>query len=124
MFTLPAARNTPGPSTPAPITSPPFTDMVEMVACAPPLLSPSCPVIYVPPPARRHGAECDIVEVEVRGGSEGWGSLREMKGERGVKTSPFQRMPDMCLHFLPTFTINSFLTLRVARLHVNLHVSI
>ncbi len=60
----------------------------------------------------------------MEGGGEGWGSLREMKGGKGVKYLSFQRMPDMCLHFLPTFTINSFLTLGVARLHVNLHASI
>lgn len=49
---------------------------------------------------------------------------REIKGGKGVKYLSFQRMPDMCLHFLPTFTINSFLTLRVALSHMNLHDSV
>lgn len=52
-----------------------------------------------------------------------WGSFREMKGHKEVKHLSFQRMLDMCLHFLPTFTIKSFLTLRVVRLHVNLHAT-
>lgn len=62
--------------------------------------------------------------VDVEGGGEGWVSLREVKGGKRVKYLSFQRMPDMCLHFLPTFAINSFLTLRLVRLHVNLHAII
>lgn len=83
-----------------------------MVACASPLLSPSCPVIYDPPSANRRGAERDPVELEGwKDKGDGWGSLRELKGRKGEKYLSFERTPDMCLHFLPTFTINSFLTL-------------
>lgn len=47
VFVLPPTQNTPSLFTPTHNVS--LFDLAQMVACASPLPSPSCPVIYVPP---------------------------------------------------------------------------
>lgn len=106
------------PSSSAPTHVPPclqrFADAARDVS---PLPSPFHLVIYGSPLAPMHSVKHDV-EVggwtyrRTGGGAEGWRVLCRRKEEKAVQYLSFQRMPDMCLHFLPTFTINSFLSLR------------
>lgn len=98
---------------PSPIVSLPFTDMNGCMCSFTPISVVSCDL------CSPFSSKAETWRVVVRGGYP-W----EVRGGKGVNYLSFQRMPDMCLHFLPTFAINSFLTLRVVRLHVNLHAII
>lgn len=125
---LPDTPSSPFTLTPPPVMSLPFTDIYSdgCVCCSSPPSFVSCDLCFpFGSKARRKMWYGGVGKVKGKGCGCGVGiPQREIKGEKGVKYLSFQRMPDMCLHFLPTFTINSFLTLRVALSHVNLHDSV